>query len=118
MEHGPQPLGGVGGRCQPAAVPGLLPGTRVDRMPTYKTSRPCALALVALALAAGAVCAHVVIFKHGFVLQGTVKEDQEVIVARTEHGHRAFVIPQGNFFLDDNARLVTFARNRVADVSE
>ncbi|HEV3262949.1 MAG TPA: hypothetical protein VG013_39300 [Gemmataceae bacterium] len=87
-------------------------------MPTHKLLRPFTLALAVAALAVGAACAHVIIFKDGFVIHGTLKEDKTVIVPKTAQGRRVFEIPTGNFFLDDNARLITFARNRVADVSE
>lgn len=64
---------------------------------------------LALALLAGLAPADVVILKDGFVIQGNVSKEKELI--RDPATGQSFVVPKGNGFdfLDDGARLVIFS---------
>jgi pimeloyl-ACP methyl ester carboxylesterase len=82
-------------------------------MSTDKPLRSLVLALAAAALAAGAVCAHIIILKDGFVLQGTLRQAKDYSVAE----HILIESRKGHFSLDDGARQITFPANLAADVS-
>lgn len=67
-----------------------------------------------LLVCSGAVYGHLIVFKDGFILQGEVKQNQEIVADR----NGAVMVPKGPFYLDDQARRFTFSRLQLQDVQK
>ncbi len=59
----------------------------------------------------------IVVYKDGFSVKGSVKEDVAKLIFDPETG-RAFTIPSGNFHIDDDVRTIRFSPGNVASVRQ
>src|SRR6266446_3292015 len=95
--------------------------TRVHHCPAESSSNPRRFFLLAFVLAAAVLLgcwdranAHIVIFKDGFTLKGTIKEEKEILA---EGGFVGIANRLGGFrMVDDGARRMYFSHKQVQEV--